>query len=127
MAGPNAPCSASASQEKKAAVARPGRAVAARVKKSGYFRKRGSVNALSTTPCLSGQTPVAIDDQPGPESVRDAITRPASPGSGLLGTTSPGDSVRGVPASPYGSLLVPYAPEDIRPARTGAPSATSRS
>src|ERR1044072_9906296 len=75
MAGPNAPWSASAAQEKNAAVVRSGRAVLARVKKSGYFANWGSVNALSTTPCLSGHTPVAMDDHPGPESVRDLMTR----------------------------------------------------
>jgi hypothetical protein len=43
---------------------------ASRVRKSGYCPYRWWEKELSSTPCLSGQTPVAIVDQPGPESVR---------------------------------------------------------
>src|ERR1044072_4629877 len=125
MAGPNAPWSASAAQEKNAAVVRSGRGVLARVKNSGYFANWWLVNALSTTPCLSGHTPVAMDDHPGPESVRDLMTRleetwseaalleeispevaaPSPEAAVPSGTISPGDSVRGAAASPYGRQI----------------------
>src|SRR5690606_39573374 len=129
MARLKAPCSSRAAQEKNAAVDRSGRAACARVKKSGYFANCAPVNPLSTTPCLSGHTALAIDDHPGPESVRALITR--SPGDtdspGGSGTTSPGDSVRGAAFSPYGSRLVPYEPADISDVRPGGRSARSRS
>ena len=75
MPSPNAPCSSSAAQENSAEVVSSGRAALARLKKSGYFVNWARAKPLSTTPCLSGHTPVAIDDHPGPESVRARITR----------------------------------------------------
>ncbi len=47
----------------------PGSAASSRLAQSGYRSKRAPVNALSSTLCLSGHTPVAMVDQPGPESV----------------------------------------------------------
>lgn len=46
-----------------------GFAVSMRVRKSGYWAKRWPVKLLSLTLCLSGQTPVMIVDQPGPDMV----------------------------------------------------------
>src|SRR5690606_25427008 len=58
-------------------------------------------NPLSTTPCLSGHTALAIDDHPGPESVRALITR--SPGgAGSAGNS--GEPARALATrSPSGS------------------------
>lgn len=46
-----------------------GLAFSARVRKSGWAVKFLPVKELSFTPCWSGQTPVAMVDQPGPEEV----------------------------------------------------------
>lgn len=56
-------------QEATAYVESAGFAVSIRVRKSGYRSKALPVNSLFLTWCLSGQTPVMIVDQPGPDRV----------------------------------------------------------
>lgn len=54
-------------QEETAYVLSEGFAVSIRVRKSGYWLNLLPLRVLSLTLCLSGQTPVMIVDQPGPE------------------------------------------------------------
>ncbi len=68
IVGPPPSISMRGSQSTAAKVASSGRTDSMRVRKSGNSVYRRPPNSLSVTPCLSGQTPVSIDDHEGPET-----------------------------------------------------------